>query len=63
MTVYCEKICQTCGYFHRSENFDCEHWGDLSEDTPNNCHMWIEGDLPHNLLYRIQKIEEILNKR
>lgn len=54
----CEKICETCGNFHRTDNFDCEHWGDLPEDWCGHCGMWIEGELPHNILYRIRKLEE-----
>ena len=57
MPIYCEKSCKTCGYFHLSDNFECEYWGDLSEDT-TTCHMWIEGELPHNLKYRIQQLED-----
>lgn len=61
MPTYCDKICQTCGKFHKSENFDCEHWGDLDEDT-TTCHEWIEGDLPHNLQYRIRKLEDMITE-
>jgi hypothetical protein len=60
MTFQCDKVCDTCGYFHKSENFECEHWGDLPEDHPGYCTSWHEGTLPHNLLYRIQQLEKII---
>jgi hypothetical protein len=61
----CYKVCATCCWFHRSENFDCEHWGDLPSDTNTDvytCHVWTEGSLNHNLLFRIKQIEERLYK-
>ena len=60
MVQYCDRVCQTCGNFHKSDVFDCEQWGDLPEDHDNTCHVWYEGDLPHNLKYRIQKLEDMI---
>ena len=59
------KVCATCGYFHKTEHFDCEYWGDLPMYTNTDvhtCHVLVEGDLPHNLKYRIEQLEETLQK-
>jgi hypothetical protein len=58
--VNCDKVCDTCGYYNDpNSKYECQYWeGCVAEST---CSEWIEGHHPHNILYRIRKLEESYN--
>lgn len=53
----CDKICDTCGYYHDpNSQYECQYWECCTSER--TCSEWIEGQWLHNLLYRIRKFEE-----
>lgn len=55
--VNCERVCATCShYLDPNSQYECQYWEWCTPER--TCSEWTEGQWNHNLLYRIQKLED-----